>query len=199
MGFALSWLAVKGKPVADILRELRLRPTGTQGLEGEESFASAQSDAGWYLIVMNVAEHEYLGPNVIGPLSAGCEVMTCTVEEHVMFSESAGWKDGRQLWRVRHEGENGPVGLEEEGTFPAEYAPIRERLAKQQESEGGATADVDYLFDIPVVLAQTFVGYKHDEINSAFATDGFEVLEFEDPTPAKRSWLGRLIDKTRDN
>ena len=199
MGFALSWLAVKGKPVADILRELRLRPTGTQGLEGEEPFASAQSDAGWFLIVMNGAEHHFLASDVIGPLSAGCEVMTCTVEEHVMFSESAGWKDGRQLWRVRHEGENGPVGLEEEGTLPPEYASIRDRLTRQQVSEGGATADVDYLFEIPVVLVQAFVGYKHDEINSAFARDGFEVLELEAATSEKRSWLGRLIDKTRDN
>src|SRR5262245_52377994 len=142
MGFALSWLAVKGKPVADILAELRLRPTGTHALDGEEPFVGAAS-GGWYLIVMNGAEHHFLGADVLTPLSAGCEVMTCTVEEHVMFSEATGWENGRRLWRVRHEGDAGPRGVEEEGTLPQQYFEIRNRLIQQQEAEGGEEADVD--------------------------------------------------------
>jgi hypothetical protein len=65
---------------------------------------------------------------------------------------------------------------------------------KEQAAAGGVDADVDHLFDIPVVLVQTFIGYKHDARSTAFEAGGFEVLESEAPA-GKRSLLGRLFGK----
>jgi hypothetical protein len=194
MGFSMSWVAVKGKPAADILGELQLRPTGVRGLEGESPFVGSMSDDGWYLIVVSNDGLRILETSVLERLSAGCDVLTCTVEEHVMFSQAAGWKDGRRLWVVTHEGEDGPVGIDEAGALPPEYAPIRTRLTKEQAAAGGVDADVDHLFDIPVVLVQAFTGYKHDEPSTAFEARGFEVLESEAPA-GRRSLLGRLFGK----
>jgi hypothetical protein len=196
MGFSLSWVAVKGRPTADILGELELRQTGARGLEGESPFVGSLSDDGWYLIVMSGADHRLLAPAVLERLSAGCDLLTCTVEEHVMFSQATGWKDGRRLWQVTHDAEDGPFAIDEEGTLPPEYAPIRERLTNEQEAAGGADSDVDYLFDVPVVLVQTFIGYKHDELTSAFQTRGFEVLEPVKTRAQKSSLLGRIFGKS---
>ena len=193
MGASLSWLAVKGKPAAEVLRELHLRGTSESGLDGESAFAGAAADNGWYLIVARGAEHDMIAPAVAARLSTGCKVLTCTVEEHVMFSQAAGWENGTRRWLVTHEGENGPVGISEEGTLPPEYAPIRDRLLAEQESNGGANADVDYLFDIPVALVQSFVGYKHDETNPALEERGFEVLEPDGAASSKPSWIRRLF------
>ena len=199
MGFALSWIAVKGKPAAEVLRVLALRPTGGRAHEGDVPFVAAESDAGWYLVVMSGAEHRLLGPAVLTGVSAGCELLTCTVEEHVMFSEAAGWKNGERAWKVTHRGEDGPIRVDEDGTLPPGYNSIRDRLMAMQEAEGGARAEVDHLFDIPVVLAQSIVGYKHDEVSSPFGAGGFEVLEPEgDAAAGSRSWLGRLVGRRRD-
>jgi len=195
MGASLSWLATKGKSAATVLAELRLRATGVKGLEGESPVVGAASEAGWYLVVADEAEHDLIGPAVVERLSAACEVLTCTVEEHVMFSKATGWRDGRRLWTVTHRGEDGPVGIEESGELPPEYAGIRDALVAQQAAEGGAEADVDMLFDIPVALVQRFTGYKHDEPSPAFEAQGFEVLESADGGAGKKSWIGRLLGR----
>ena len=196
MGFALSWLAVRGKQPAAVFAELDLRPTGRRSIEGEAPLVGAASTDGWCLIVADAAEHRLLDPDVLAPLSRGCEVVTCTVEEHVMFSEATGWHDGRERWRVSHRGVDGPVGLDESGDFPIQYASIRDRLQARQAAEGGEDADVDYLFDIPVTLVHALTGYRHDEDSPAFAQagiEGMEILASADSPHEKRSWLRRLL------
>jgi hypothetical protein len=114
-------------------------------------------------------------------------VITCTVEEHVMFSESSGWRDGKSLWLVTHKADDGP-GLEATGSLPPQYASIRDHFTALQQAENDAEAEVDYLFEIPVELARSFAAYKHDEASPAFETQGFEILE-------SASWLGRLFSR----
>lgn len=198
MGAALSWLVVRGKPASAVLAELGLRPTGRRSLEGEAPLVGAASADGWYLVVADAAEHRLLEPAVVGPLSRDCQVVTCTVEEHVMFSAAAEWRDGRERWRVWHRGEDGPVGLEETGTLPAEYAGIRDELQAQQRAAGGAAAEVDHLFDIPVALVRALTGYRHDAPSPAFESpgvEGLEVLERAAPAAPTGSWLGRLLGR----
>ena len=107
-----------------------------------------------------------------------------------MFSDATGWQNGKRLWRVTHKGEDDPKGILAEGTLPAEYASIRDDFISRQDAEGGEKADVDFLFEIPVVLAQTFVDYKHDEESPAFDKNGFELLE-----STQKSFFKRLFSK----
>lgn len=196
MGFALSWLATKGKSTETVLAELELRPTGDQGIGGESPAVGAITATGWYLIVLDEAEHRLISAAVIARLSRGCEVVTCTVEEHVMFSQATGWRDGREEWRVTHRGEDGPIGLEAQGDLPDRFPAIRDELTARQAAEGGADAGVDYLFDIPVALVQVFTGFKHDEADLDGETLAFEVLESaQSARAAKQSWFGRLLGR----
>lgn len=192
MGNSLSWLAVKGKSPEAVLEELQLSSTGTPGEVCRSPLVAATSNAGWYLIVANRCEHHIISAPVVERLSASCDVVTCTVEEHVMFSEAIGWRHGRRLWSVTHRGEDDSTKktVSEKGTLPSEYFAIRDRFFRQQEAEDAADAEVDFIFEIPVVLAQTFAGYKHDEASPAFEVRGFEVLE-----STKRSFFGRLLFK----
>src|ERR1041385_3228860 len=106
MGVSLSWLAVRGKSPEAIRAELHLRGTGTPGYIPKSSFVGSSSDAGWYLIVARGCEHRIISTPVLEHLSAACEVLTCTVEEHVMFSKATGWQNSKRLWSVTHKGED---------------------------------------------------------------------------------------------
>ncbi len=90
-----SWLAVKGKSPEAVRSELKLRISSIPG-DDKLTFkiVGANSDAGWYLIVLRGREHQLIGEPVVKPLSIGCEVLTCTVEEQVMYSAATGWRDG---------------------------------------------------------------------------------------------------------
>jgi hypothetical protein len=92
-------------------------------------------------------------------LSRGCEVIACFVEEHVMVSRAAGWKNGQQIWSVTHDAQESDRHLKVEGEPPVGFAAIRDRLTKQQEEDDGA----DFIFNIPVDLAKELTGYTHEE------------------------------------
>jgi hypothetical protein len=195
MGFALSWLAVRQKSPAEVHAALGLRATDARGELGDAPVLGAPAKCDWYLIVAEGAEHPYLAPAIATHVSAACELLTCTVEEHVMFSQASGWRDGRLVWSVTHRGEDGPVGLDVTGDPPSDLAGIRARFEARQAAEGGADADVDHLFEIPVVLVQQFTGFKHDEPSPEVEAAGFAVLESVVAPPSKRSWVDRLMGR----
>jgi hypothetical protein len=107
-----------------------------------------------------------------------------------MFSEATGWWNGKRIWTVTHKGEDGPKGISADGTLPEEYSAIRDGFICRQEAEGGAKADVDLLFEIPVVRVQTFIDYKHDEESPAFERHGFESLQ-----STQKPFFQRLFSK----
>lgn len=112
--------------------------------------------SGWYLVIHG--RHEFTNDEA-RQFSRGCEVVACFVEEQVMVSRAAGWKDGEQIWSVTHDAQEGDGHLDVEGEPPAGFAAIRDRLTKQQEEDGGA----DFIFNIPVDLAKEITGYSHEE------------------------------------
>jgi hypothetical protein len=154
MGASLSWFAVRGKPPTAVLQDFGLKNVGREYCT--TPYCGGSLPSGWYLVIHG--RHEFTSDEA-RRLSRGCEVVACFVEEHVMVSRAAGWKDGEQIWSVTHDAEEGDGHLEVEGEPPASFAAIRDRLAKQQEKDGGA----DFLFDIPVDLAKEMTGYSHEE------------------------------------
>lgn len=110
-------------------------------------------------------------------LSSGGEVVTCVVEEHVMYSEATGWRDGRQIWFIRHDAQESIGHLEASGELPSIFFAIRSRLTSQQEAAGGEKADVDYIFDAPVDVAEALTGFRHDKVLSELGESSFEELE----------------------
>lgn len=176
MGFSQSWLAVRGKPPAAVLETLSLRGTAAREEIAESPIVGAELPRGWYLVVASRSGHRLMHDQIFQRLSAGCEVVTGDVEEHVMVSVATGWKEGQRVWAVTHDAQRDMEHLRTEGELPAAFTNIRDRLRSKQRTSGGRRADVDYIFDVPIELAQTLTGYRHDADIPGVGAEPFEVL-----------------------
>lgn len=153
MGASLSWFAVRGKSPKAVLQDFGLKNVGKE--YQKTPFCGGALPSGWFLVIHG--RHEFTKEEARS-VSRGGEVIACFVEEHVMISRAAGWKDGEQVWCITHGAEESDDHLDVEGEPPAGFAAIRNRLTKQQEEEGGA----DFIWKIPVELAREITGYSHE-------------------------------------
>jgi hypothetical protein len=212
MGFACAWIAVKGKSPQELLKEFDLRRTG-KFEEGFESDFNATERGQWYILIANRDNVIPLVKANFERLSRNHELVFCQVEEHVMFSCAGYSVNGTNKYFVSHDSEKGIMNLDEKGSFPAQYDEIRARLIEEQNSEenkrepfiefdeseigdGNVESpieaeeenefEVDYIFDIPVELAKSLTGFRHDEFSKN--DKSFEILEKK---PA--SFLKRLL------
>lgn len=96
MGLSISWIAVSTKAKADILQSLSLVDT---------SFLKGFADP-------------YTRAPVLQRLSAGCSVLVCQVEEHVMVSAACMYQNGLKIWSATHDSARGISHLESEGVPP---------------------------------------------------------------------------------
>ena len=87
------------------------------------------------------------------------EIIICDVEEHVMFASVSAFRDGTLNWRLVHDAQQAGDHLLVEGTPPESLTQIRtEQFARVR-----ADREVDFIFDIPILVAQGLVGFRHDE------------------------------------
>jgi len=96
-------------------------------------------------------------------LSVDADVLYCVVEEHMMLSHSSFFSGGRRLWMAEHNAQRAWDDLISVGSLPEEFDTLRRDLFAKQMELGGSEADVDYIFDVPLRLAQELCGYRHDE------------------------------------
>lgn len=174
MGFSLSWLAVRGKSRAEVCEALALKGTGRLEEIPEAPFTGADLPKGWFMVVENNSDG-LVQDSVLKKVSSGCEVVACSVEEHVMVSTATGWKNGQKLWSITHDAQQSIEHLDFTGEPPG-FATISEGLRKEQQAAGGKDADVDYIFDIPVATAESLTGYRHDKMIPELGEKPFEVL-----------------------
>lgn len=192
MGFAITWCAVREDSAERFLEELGLAATGEFEELPESPISMAKLDTGWRVIWVNEYACSFLALSEVERLSKTRNILLCLVEEHVMASSSEMWLGGKCQWRLSHQGENGPKGIESEGKVPEFAARIREEMEKAQEADGGDDAEVDHMFEIPLKVAQQLVGFKHDEDSPHVIDNEFEVLS----RPAKKAgFLNRILGR----
>jgi hypothetical protein len=170
MGFSLSFLAVKGQSPEEVRRRLGLSDTGT--VAGEWDYpcpkvrgASLPDD--WYLVLLDDADHRFvMEDEILARLSQGCEVVACRLSEGIMASGCLGWQDGAKLWEIEHEPDEDDANrLVVKGTPPAAFEAIAARLRAKQEEEDREDSEmpVDYIWEIPIELANSLCRYRHDQ------------------------------------
>ena len=98
-----------------------------------------------------------------------------------MASSSEMWSQGKRKWWLSHEGENGPKGLATDGDLPESFPAIRNDMEQAQVDAGEDHAGVDYIFEIPLKLAEALVGFKHDKDNTHVIDGHYVVLSRTDP------------------
>jgi hypothetical protein len=185
MGFALQWAAVKNVNLESICSVFKLRPTEGREEFPESDIVGAELPSGWSLIVF---QRNVISDRHLKELSTLGEVVTCFVEDHVMFSMASAWKEGIQLWSVTHDCEKGKFHLESGGSAPSTLNGIQQRLSAQQKEQGGEQAEVDFLYDAPAELAKEIVGFRHDQEVEGATGSIFKVLE-KDPSAPRPSLM----------
>ncbi len=176
MGYSLAWIGVKDVNPHSMLQALALAGTGRRETLPESPLTGVDLANGWYLVIANHQSDEFFADAILKRLSIEGEVVTCFLEEHVMFSRAAGWSGGRKVWWVLHDAERDIEHLEAGGELPACFAAVRDRLRSSQEAAGGRDADVDYTFSVPIELAQALTGFRHDLDPPNLGERPFEIL-----------------------
>jgi hypothetical protein len=191
MGFSITWCAIREEKAEQFLQRLGLSPTGEVEEFPESLIATAKLNTGWRVMWYNKYTCPFLRPQDLGGISLDQDVLLCLVEEHVMASSSEMWSDGRRMWWLSHEGENGPKGLSTDGELPESFPAIRKAMEQSQLAAGGDEADVDYIFEIPLKVAKSIVGFKHDEECAHLLDKSFSVMSRTAPTESLRRRLFR--------
>lgn len=164
MGFAISWLAFRDTKESSLLDVLGLQKTGEVEKVLEREWATTRI-GDWTVVWSGHFEPKKFrdaGSKLKG------EVIICDVEEHVMFASVAAFKDGSLSWRIVHDAQQASDHLSLEGMPPKSLSKIQ----TEQFARVGEDREVDFIFDIPIRVAQELVGFRHDEAEERT----FEVL-----------------------
>jgi hypothetical protein len=181
MGRSLSWIVVESADVDAIAQALAVQRTTISGRRRGMPLAGRTLADGRYLIVARGVDHHAFKRRKLSALSQLAHVTFCELEEHVMWSSVERWEHGRKAWSVAHRGEDSPLDLRTTGHVPADFIALKSAVLAQQEAEGGATANVDLVFDLPIDFAR---GQTHLHPDDAqFNGPGFERLD--------AGWAGR--------
>jgi len=180
MGYSIAWIMVRGKTKEDILDQLGLADTCEPDEANDSAVSGAALPGGAYLLFFKDMAHPATQAPGMARLSSGCEALGCQVEEHVMASAAFLYKDGAKVWDVVHLAEQGLYHLAVDGAAPVLLDTIHTEMKASQDEDGGDEAEVDWLFEVPLMLATALSGYRHDE---ATLLTG-ETLDFTALVPA---------------
>jgi hypothetical protein len=170
VGFKISWLAAQGLSKGELLAHFGLHDTQIYDEVNEEPFSSAEIPTGWAILFSNDCAWA-TGSRAIA-LSKKVRVLTCALHEGVMVSESAFFENGQLLWQVMHDGQLDAVNLETHGALPANYNVIKDAAFPLEMDD-----EVDYAFDVPIDLALTICGWRHDLCEFDWGTPYFTKVE----------------------
>jgi hypothetical protein len=177
MGFAISWCAVPESAIDGFLQRAGLVETGETGKMMESLIGLARLDTGWRVLWYNRYGCPFLSKTERQRHSQHHDIIYCMVEEHCMTCSAELWSKGARKWWISHEGENGPKGLDFDGSPPENFESIKFEMETAQVKEGGMSAGVDYIFEIPLLVAKSIVGFKHDEVCPHVIGGKFNVLK----------------------
>lgn len=164
MGYSIAWIAVAGKTKEEVLLALGLADTGEPDEANESPVSGAGLPGGAYLLFFNDVVHPATRPELMARLSSEGTALGCQLAEHAMVSASFQYAHGEQAWEVMHDADLGIDHLDVTGTPPVQLAEPLARMRAAHERASGADANVDYLFEVPILLAAAISGYRHDRV-----------------------------------
>jgi hypothetical protein len=186
VGYSIAWIAAQTVDQLSLFGQAQVRPTDEPDEYFESPISGSALDGGWFLLVGQGCDHRLIDPSLLAALSARWPCVACSVEEHVMFSSAAFWRAGSQVWSALHDAQKGIYDLVASGQLPSSFAELRQSKFQQQEREGGQAANVDLIFDVPLLLAKELTGFKHDETPTSLAQP--TPVAFIDETASARPW-----------
>jgi hypothetical protein len=201
MGVSLSWIGVYAMAASELYTKLGLAETGQNGDYYDFPIAGVMLSTNWFLLTAKGCDHSIVSRRVLSAVSAGSSAIGCSIEEHVMYQSATMWRDGQEVWRVQHRGgDYGIMDLVVSGSLPESFQDLRASFYAAQAAAGGAHASVDHIACIPLELARSIVGFKHDEVNPGIELNSFRELReepigllFEDIRSRSKFWWQRVL------
>jgi hypothetical protein len=163
VGASVAWLAVETEDSPALFEAAQVEPNEGLDSHSQGSISGGRLKGGWFLLLGQGCDHRVVAPELLAALSQHFACVACSVEEHVMFSSAAYWKAGREIWSLTHDAQKGKYDLAVEGELPASFEELRRRVFQEQETEDTGQATVDYVFELPLLLAKELTGFKHDD------------------------------------
>lgn len=161
MGIGLTWLAIKGGEREKIREYFSFVSKGAIDSYYDASLADTELPTNWYLLTCKGFPY-ICNEKHLSALSQNADLITCSVEEHVMVSLCTAWKNGKMIWEVMHECEKGPEDLQIKGELPPEFEAVKKAAVLKRQADLAATGEAcDHFFDIPPDLALCFTGFEH--------------------------------------
>ncbi len=162
MGCAVSWIAIKSDNSNQIREMLEVTEAGEASDRHRDPLSMADLGNGWMLLYLNSLNSDIVADSSLARLSKIGQLIVCKIEEHIMYSSCSMWMRSERLWRIAHDSQEGMYHLEQEGSLPEVFKSIKKEKFKAQHSEGGSSASVDLVFEIPLELAADMCGFQHN-------------------------------------
>ena len=194
MGYSISWLAFHGCSKEQILEATQFEETETPDEANESPQSGASFPNGWYIVFLNKFDHPLVSVESLSRLSQTCRIVAGQIEEHVMYSSCGEYSQGHRNWFVCHDAQEDLFNLETEGQLPDYFAEIKAATLKQQDAENAQNAEVDCIFDVPVLVGEKACGHRHDRWKYDWGEPVFTELRETNP---RRSFLARLLRPSR--
>ena len=100
-------------------------------------------------------------------------------------------------WSLTHDAQQGRDHLEAQGELPPAFSSILSQSKAKQHDADANVQGVDFIFDVPVELAQSLVGYRHDRDILGLSGKVFSALDAavsgSSASPKKASLWKRLF------
>ena len=125
---------------------------------------------GWRFLMSE--DHRFASRERVAAAAEGGVAIGVYLEEHVMVSGAFGAEEGRLVWSVQHDPEQGLEHLDVWGEPPAALEGIRDRLLAELQT----LEDTDTLFNAPVDLAATICGFDPNAFSDEVEMTGLKVV-----------------------
>jgi hypothetical protein len=157
-------MAMRGRDRVDVLARLKFAVTGELNDEVYDTGLYAVGVDGWLVVIgdgwdfMKLIEREQAAR-----LSDDGEVLFLYTDDTPMCAEITSFAGGNEAWSISYDGSNGVGTPTLMGHVPDRARSVLTDAQNEQEAAGGATADVDHIYDVVAKLGQKLVGFRHDE------------------------------------
>jgi hypothetical protein len=181
----------------DLLAALRLLGLREESLSQEPVYDTGHFavslPGGWLGVIGDGFEAmDTVQPSHARQLSVAGEALHFYCDDAAMCATLAAYRDGEEVWALRHDGSEGRGRPEISGAPPAIVGEIVRRLEAEQSAEASADVDesgdvgegddddesgeVDYLYDAPAEVALALIGFRHDQTLAAGAVLPISIL-----------------------
>lgn len=168
MGFSISWVAFHDLPLAKAALVFGLALTGETDEVFDFAYNGAVVDKNWSFVIFDDVNMDLVDEKRMASLSTGRDVVVVHNIDTVMLQWAEQWRDGHEVWSIRHTSADGARNLEVTGNLPSCFDEIRRARFADQDREDAGAAEIDFIADIPLQVAECMTGFRHDTTEAEF-------------------------------